>query len=84
MPGIHRAAIKHLSHRAGDVAVVFEILRQRHHLRHMPSQHILHFEWIEIHAGRVRGQSCKQADPGGRTQRHPAIARRKKGPLLGQ
>ena len=73
MPFIHSPGIKHLAHRARDVSLVFEMLRQRHDFRQPQSEHVLYLEGIEVHVRRVWPQSGQKACPRGCTQRHLTV-----------
>ena len=76
MPLIHGAAVKDLVQRMRDVAVVFEMLRQRHHIRQAGAEQVLWLIRIEIHAGAVRSQTGEQTEPRRRAERHLAVVRR--------
>ena len=76
MPLIHGAPVKDLVQRMREVAVVFELLRQRHHLRQAGAEHVLRLIRIEIHAGGIWSQTGQQTEPSRRTERHLAVVRR--------
>ena len=54
MPLVYHASVKHLVQRMGDVAVVFEELRQSHDPRQTGAEHVVRLIRIKIHTGAVR------------------------------
>jgi len=84
VPLIYGSTVKDLVQRMRDVAVVLEVLRQRHHIRQAGTEQILWLIRIEIHASTVRSQAGEQAEASRRTERHLAIVCHEDCPLRRQ